>query len=109
MGRRKHEAAEHTGTTRTERMVRLYDGTALALTVLVVVLAFLGRDNTYVEILAGCWIAEAAHFHKLYAQKEGRANSQKYMEAWVEQAADKYGAEQAARFAEIVLTTNTMQ
>lgn len=109
MGRRKHEAAEHTGTTRTERMVRLYDGTALALTVLVVVLAFMGRDNTYVEILAGCWIAEAAHFHKLYAQKEGRANSQKYMEAWVEQAADKYGAEQAARFAEIVLTTNTMQ
>ncbi len=70
---------------------------------------FSQNDNTYVAILAGAWIAEAAHFHKLYAQKEGRANSQKYMEAWVNQTAEKYGPDQAARFAEIVLTTNTMQ
>jgi hypothetical protein len=54
-------------------------------------------------VLAGLWIAEAAHFHQLYAKKESRANCQKYAQQWIDKIGEKYGWEAAARFAEIVL------
>ena len=89
--------------TRTERLMAFLDGVALALTVLAVAVTLRGTDAMYIQILTGLWIAEAAHFHQLYAKKESRANSQKYMQKWVDDYAEKYGPETAARFAEIVL------
>jgi hypothetical protein len=57
----------------------------------------------YIEALAVAWIAEAAHFHQMYARKESRANSQKYTQAWIDKYAEKYGADAALRAAEVTL------
>lgn len=74
------------------------------MTVLATVAVFMRLEGAvYLEALAGVWMTAASVFHVLYAKKEGRANSQKYMELWLEKTADKYGADAAARFAEIVL------
>lgn len=82
------------------------DMMAVVLTVLTIFLLFFGYSATEVEILTGLWIAEAAHFHQLYAKKEARANSQKYAQKWITDIGDKYGWDAAARFAEIVLQNN---
>ncbi len=89
--------------TKTERLMLFLDAMAVALTVLTLVLLLFGFAATEVEILTGLWIAEGAHFHQLYARKEGRANSQKYAQKWITDIGEKYGWEAAARFAEIVL------
>ena len=60
----------------------------------------------YLVELAVGWLGATAVFFALYCKKESRANSQKYMEAWVEKVADKYGPEYAARYAEIVLNNS---
>lgn len=97
----KHEKHPRTKTERTKLFLEVM---ATALTILAVASVFLRMDGAvYLEAMAGAWLAAASVFHVLYAKKESRANSQKYMEKWVEQTADKYGADAAARFAEIVL------
>ena len=97
----KHERAP---LTRTERTKLFLEVGSTVMTVIAVIAAFMRLDGVvYMEALAGGWLAAASVFHVLYCRKESRANSQKYMEAWVEKAADKYGADAAARFAEIVL------
>ena len=90
--------------TKTERTKVFLETGATVLTVLATVAVFMRLEGAvYLEALAGGWLTATSVFHILYCKKESRANSQKYMEAWVEKAADKYGAEAAARFAEIVL------
>ena len=90
--------------TKTEKIAIFSDTMAVTLTALTVAVIFLHNEYAYqMGALAGLWIAEASIFHALYAWKERRANSQKYMQDWVERVADKYGAELAARYAEIVL------
>jgi hypothetical protein len=89
--------------TKTERLMVFLDGVALGLTVLTLVCIFAGREAVYVEALAVAWIAEATHFHQVYARKESRANSQKYAQQWVDEYAEKYGADAAIRAAEVVL------
>jgi hypothetical protein len=79
------------------------DGIALTLTVITLICIFVGRDAMYIEALTVAWIAEAAHFHQVYAKKESRANCQKYAQQWIDKIGEKYGWEAAARFAEIVL------
>jgi hypothetical protein len=79
------------------------DGVALALTILTLDSIIQELDCTALEVLAGLWIAEAAHFHQLYAKKESRANCQKYAQQWIDKIGEQYGWEAAARFAEIVL------
>lgn len=89
--------------TKTERLMLFLDAMAAALTVLAIALLLLGHGVTEVQYLALGWMAEAAHFHQLYAKKESRANSQKYAQKWVNDIGDKHGWDAAARFAEIVL------
>ena len=92
------------GGTRTERTKVFLEAGATVLTVLATVAVFMRLEGAvYLEALAGVWMTAASVFHVLYVKKEGRANSQKYMEIWLEKTADKYGADAAARFAEIVL------
>ena len=93
-----------TKMTRTERTKAFMETVATITTALAVVAVFLRMDGAInLEALAVAWLTATSVFHVLYAKKESRANSQKYMEKWVEAAADKYGADAAARFAEIVL------
>lgn len=92
--------------TKTERLMIFLDIMAVILTILTLVLLLFGFSATEVEILTGLWIAEAAHFHQLYAKKESRANSQKYAQKWLTEIGEKYGWDAAARFAEIVLQNN---
>lgn len=90
--------------TRTERTKAFMEAVATITTALAVGAVFLRMDGAvYLEALAVAWLTATSVFHVLYARKESRANSQKYMEAWVEKVADKYGPEYAARYAEIVL------
>lgn len=92
------------GLTKTEKMALFSDFMAVSTTVLTIATIFLQNAYAYqMGALAGLWIGEASIFHVLYAWKERRANSQKYMQQWIEKAADKYGADLAARFCEIVL------
>ena len=95
---------ERRSLTKTERTKRFMETVATVLSVLAVAASFLRLDGAvYLEALAVAWLTATSVFHVLYAKKESRANSQKYMEAWVEKVADKYGPEYAARYAEIVL------
>ena len=97
----KHERAK---MTRTERTKTFMETVAAILTALAVVAIFGRFDGAvYLEALAAAWLTATSVFHVLYARKESRANSQKYMELWVEKVADKYGPDYAARYAEIVL------
>lgn len=97
----KHQPAK---ATRTERTKAFMETTAAILTALTVAAIFARMEGAvYLEALAVAWLGATAVFHTLYARKESRANSQKYMEAWVEKVADKYGPDYAARFCEIVL------
>ena len=97
----KHQPSNMTRTERTKAFMEIV---ATILAVLTVAAIFLRLDGAvYLEALAVAWLTVTSVFHVLYARKESRANSQKYMEQWVEQTADKYGADAAARFAEIVL------
>jgi hypothetical protein len=89
--------------TKTERLMVFLDGVALFLTILTLDSIVQELDCTALEMLAGLWIAEAAHFHQLYAKKESRANCQKYAQQWVDEYAEKYGADAAIRAAEVVL------
>ena len=90
--------------TKTERLLLFLEAVALILSALTVYVILSGKGDAYqMGVLTLAWIAETAHFHALYARKESRANSQKYMQEWVEKAADKYTPEIAARYAEIVL------
>lgn len=97
----KHQPPKRSRTERTKAFMEIM---ATALTVLAVGAVFARFDGAvYLEALAAAWLTATSVFHVLYARKESRANSQKYMELWVEKVADKYGPDYAARYAEIVL------
>lgn len=97
----KHQRPKMTRTERTKVFMETMATITSALAAWAVFARFDGA--VYLEALAAAWLAAASVFHVLYARKESRANSQKYMEAWVEKVADKYGPDYAARYAEIVL------
>ena len=93
--------------TNTERTLLFLEIMASITSFLAMAAALHRLEGTvYLVELAGGWLGATAVFYVLYCKKESRANSQKYMEAWVEKVADKYGPDYAARYAEIVLNNS---
>ena len=89
--------------TKTELTLIVNYVMAVAITVATAVFGMITGNMDCLVTLACAWVTETAVFSGLYCWKEKNANRQKYAQQWEEEISSTMSADEAARFAEIVL------
>ena len=99
----KKSKKPRTRMTKTEITLIVNYVMAVAVTAATAVFCIITKSMDGLVTLACAWVAETAVFSAFYCWKEKNANRQKYAQQWEKEISSSMSADEAARFAEIVL------